>query len=343
MIQQHRIDWLDICKGLGIILVVLGHAPLPSDIKAFIYSFHMPLFFFLSGFVFSTKKYYNFFDFFKNRFSRLIIPYFLLSAILTIVYITYEKAINEYPFTVTEVILGFIYSNSEHLKIAVPLWFLTCIFIVSLIFYFISKLKKDIWILFILFILSIIGFLSNNFIDSRLSWNVDTALTATVFFGIGYLTRKNSHIFINKKNIQIVDLTIITFSLTFLFSYLNSRISRIDMLGNTYNNYFYFYIAALSGIATCILISILIKKSTVFSFLGKNTITILAFHLNIFILINFTFKLLINNFGFQIQVFDSFWWSIIYTGTTLIVLIPIIIFINRHVPFLVGLPKQKLK
>lgn len=45
-----RITEFDIAKGIGILLVVLGHC-LPTDNywRIFIYSFHMPLFFFLSG------------------------------------------------------------------------------------------------------------------------------------------------------------------------------------------------------------------------------------------------------------------------------------------------------
>ena len=58
--QDVRKDWVDIARGIGIILVVYGHAlrghfPLPhrpswaSSQDAIIYSFHMPLFFVLAG------------------------------------------------------------------------------------------------------------------------------------------------------------------------------------------------------------------------------------------------------------------------------------------------------
>ena len=43
-----RLDQFDYLKGLGIILVLWGHTLCPPAIKTFIYSFHMPLFFFLS-------------------------------------------------------------------------------------------------------------------------------------------------------------------------------------------------------------------------------------------------------------------------------------------------------
>lgn len=63
--MNKRLDWIDKAKGIGIILVVYGHvargifnAGIPMNEKSFgiidsvIYSFHMPLFFFLSGFFF---------------------------------------------------------------------------------------------------------------------------------------------------------------------------------------------------------------------------------------------------------------------------------------------------
>ena len=57
--MKKRIAWLDTAKGIGIILVVLGHSMSPiltghmvmESLYKFLYMFHMPLFFFLSGVV----------------------------------------------------------------------------------------------------------------------------------------------------------------------------------------------------------------------------------------------------------------------------------------------------
>ncbi|WP_241211253.1 hypothetical protein [Bacillus atrophaeus] len=43
--MKGRVEWIDISKGIGIILVVLGHAPTDDALKSFIFSFHMPMFF----------------------------------------------------------------------------------------------------------------------------------------------------------------------------------------------------------------------------------------------------------------------------------------------------------
>lgn len=69
VIKKDRLDWIDLSKGLGIILVVYGHVArgvnsagldfdLFNQIDDVIYAFHMPLFFILSGYFFvkSSKK-----------------------------------------------------------------------------------------------------------------------------------------------------------------------------------------------------------------------------------------------------------------------------------------------
>lgn len=45
-----RLDWIDIAKGIAIILVIVGHTvPNPSPLRHAIFSFHMPVFFILAG------------------------------------------------------------------------------------------------------------------------------------------------------------------------------------------------------------------------------------------------------------------------------------------------------
>lgn len=67
MVVKNRIEWIDCAKGLAIILVVFGHAltyfsPDFENIIHMIYSFHLPLFFVLTGYVSAYS--YNSDDFF---------------------------------------------------------------------------------------------------------------------------------------------------------------------------------------------------------------------------------------------------------------------------------------
>ena len=52
-----RIEWIDIAKGIGIILVVIGHISQIKVLNDIIYSFHMPLFFIISWYLYKRKFY----------------------------------------------------------------------------------------------------------------------------------------------------------------------------------------------------------------------------------------------------------------------------------------------
>ena len=43
--SHKRLQWIDVAKGIGIILMVLGHTSIPQMLSNFIWAFHMPLFF----------------------------------------------------------------------------------------------------------------------------------------------------------------------------------------------------------------------------------------------------------------------------------------------------------
>lgn len=78
----NRIPVIDIMRGLGIILVVMGHISCEPHLSCWIYSFHMPLFFFISGMSFfvAGKKMYIW-----KQVKHLLIPYLFFS-ILSFVY-----------------------------------------------------------------------------------------------------------------------------------------------------------------------------------------------------------------------------------------------------------------
>jgi len=65
----------DIVKGIGIILVVIGHSGCPAYLKHFIYLFHMGLFFFISGMFLSNPNLNNLKQFTQKKLNRLYIPF----------------------------------------------------------------------------------------------------------------------------------------------------------------------------------------------------------------------------------------------------------------------------
>ena len=79
---------LNIMQCIAVLLVVAGHSietPSPSlfwqYVHKFIYSFHMPLFMLLSGYLFFHSRYSNFLDHIKKKASRLLVPYVIISSL----------------------------------------------------------------------------------------------------------------------------------------------------------------------------------------------------------------------------------------------------------------------
>lgn len=82
MVFSQRINWIDWGKAFAIYLVVLGHllseTGVEGKIHDFIYLFHMPFFFFISGLLFKIKE-NNIREMFSRIWHSLIIPYIFLN------------------------------------------------------------------------------------------------------------------------------------------------------------------------------------------------------------------------------------------------------------------------
>ena len=72
---MQRDESIDIIKGIGILLVVLGHSGCPQVLSQVIYSFHMPLFFIASGIFFSGKYLHNKKEYAKKKIKSLYLPF----------------------------------------------------------------------------------------------------------------------------------------------------------------------------------------------------------------------------------------------------------------------------
>lgn len=85
MKDKTRLEYLDAAKGLGILLVILGHiyAWNPNInrkiLVTWIYSFHMPLFFIVSGMLIKYKNYCNIKEFIFSRIKHILVPYIVFS------------------------------------------------------------------------------------------------------------------------------------------------------------------------------------------------------------------------------------------------------------------------
>ena len=56
MKQVNRIEYIDIFRSFGIILMIMGHIGYGDTFDFFIHAFHMPMFFFISGYFYQSYK-----------------------------------------------------------------------------------------------------------------------------------------------------------------------------------------------------------------------------------------------------------------------------------------------
>lgn len=320
--MKERLSWVDVARGIGIILVIYGHTLGSSGHRYLIYSFHMPLFFFLSGLVFRSREGESYKQSLVKDIKRIMIPYFIFAFASLILWFIILPPEGQNLNSIFKQLIGIIYGNASHgyLAINTVLWFLPCLFITKQIFWFLSKLPRNILALSLI-LFSIIGYISSLYFSNlRFPYGFETALTGIVFFGMGYLWNylpEKVNINIDKYIIFLCSIFVFT---TVYFADLNFQIYglQVDMRLNRLNNYFYFYIAAISGILTTIFLSKIIDKNKVLEYLGRNTMPLFIWHYFVFIYLNKLFFML--NPTKEIINFRNEYYTILYTTLSIIII-----------------------
>ena len=126
--RAERIEWIDILKGIAIILVVMGHMryePGCIALKNGIYSFHMPLFMLLAGFTAALSMGHSASvgNFLYKRFIGIFIPYLVWSFMIS-------------PFASLESCRAYSFHDclNSFLTGNVACWFLPCLLMLQLLF-----------------------------------------------------------------------------------------------------------------------------------------------------------------------------------------------------------------
>lgn len=329
-LENKRNDFIDFLKGVGIFLVILGHHE--NWITGWIYSFHMPLFFMLAGVFHKNEDKY--FDFFKKKVKSLLVPYLFFAIILFLFWLIIGRKFGASAFnntSIRECFIGIFYGvevkGISSLEERGPIWFLLCLFLISNIFYFLSKLnlKK---VIFIEICFIIISAISRKYLSIPLPWNLQRALTDISFYTIGYYTKefiKNK----DKKNNMITLIKGILFILINILIYLNR--DKLNIL-EKYNIDLVYLIGGIFGSFGIIEIFKNIKSNKKIEFIGKNSLILLAFHERAMTGIKFVFIILLN----KTLIEGSVLIDIVYSISQVIICIPAILMINKYFYFCIG-------
>lgn len=107
-----RVEWLDSLRGVAMFTVVLGHvASLSKSMQTLIYSFHMPLFFMISGALFKVEKYSSLKECAIDKAKKLLIPYCWLYAVNVPFWYLNKKVLSDSDATMWDLFLGFVTGN----------------------------------------------------------------------------------------------------------------------------------------------------------------------------------------------------------------------------------------
>ena len=150
-----RIQWIDIVKGIAILCMLWGHSSPASPFKDWIYSWHMPIFFVICGYLrgrdTSSITWENLIIFLKKRWHNLVIPYILFGVILIVFY----DILHLLSHTTLEY-LNNVWKLAS-LQGINSLWFLPVYFMAELLFVLMPKNRNaGILVLFLFIVLVVI-------------------------------------------------------------------------------------------------------------------------------------------------------------------------------------------
>lgn len=290
MQKAERIEWIDICKLSAIFLVVLLHFGTPSQVDDLVHIFHMPVFFFLSGFCFDEVKHKSFVSYTISGIKKLIVPYILFAVffyvIWTFIYfvIMPDRCTSLHKFLVT-----LLLTNTDpvlYLWGAVQ-WFLTSLFFTQLIFWLVCKVVSNEYFRFLLSAAISVTYicLFDHFGFVRLPLAFDTSIVSLCFYSAGHFCSKKKLIDemkVKSLAVQIPLLSVILFIIYYFFGTINLRTIDIPYP-------FVFIAGGITGSLVMIMISVLMtgilkrgfSDSGLYKdllYIGQNTIAVLFIH-----------------------------------------------------------------
>lgn len=183
MRQQQRIEYVDLFKSIGILLMVMGHVSFGVYFDHMIHGFHMPMFFWISGYLYNDKRQISVGQYVLKKAKSLLIPYFSIGLILCAGY----SLINGLD---PEGLTHFFWDNSEGIKIVGAYWFLTALFFCEVAYFLIRRfiVNKAIRAVLICSI-ALLGTISRSLLPFRLPFSLEASMVGVGLFELGHNTR----------------------------------------------------------------------------------------------------------------------------------------------------------
>ncbi len=227
--QSARIDYIDLFRSVGIIFMVMGHIGFGDVFYYFIHAFHMPMFFWISGYLFKhrTKEEMSFGAFVLKKVKTLLVPYIVFGAAHCLFDACVKLVTNE---TVEiESMLNLLWFNTHKLPICGALWFLTSLFFADIIFFLIDRyIQNKPLKAVVIAAIAVAGCLLKSVFSVTLPFALGTSFVGVGLYYIGHLFRKYGekkiiHTAMNLSWLPTILLGIATVVLIFVNQEINMR------------------------------------------------------------------------------------------------------------------------
>ncbi len=324
-----RKNYIDIAKGIGIILVVLGHlTDYNQIIRDFIYSFHRPLFFLLSGAFAKTDIPFR--EYLKKNLKQLYLPYFSFVCLDIILSLLLKG------FTLKSLLsfAGFTFNIINR-----PLWFLFALFVIRTVFYFLDKNK---YIKYAFGLICVAFVFVGSFLTLPENWVYIMLVPGFAFYIAGNVLKPvltNLDKYVHKYIYVYITAGIAAAALLVFTAHINGS---VDMTSYNYGYAYLYFINAVLGCFAVLVLSCFLSKVKALSkpleFFGKNSTVILVFHFYI------TRQIVPRVFNY-LNLSEYLYSPVVEVLLLLVIMllfVPVIITANKYFYFIFGRKKPQL-
>ncbi len=280
-----HLEWIDILKGLGILTVVWGHSG--SRNAFYMFWFHMPLFFFVSGYLYRFKPQLTGLAYVQRKAKHLLVPYTFYLVLITLMMFSVsiwkgQPAGQFFSDNWVALLLG----GSLLEGVYATFWFIPCLFFVQISYdYLCRKVPSPLFKGLILLGCYLLAYgESRYFPGAFFPWNLDVGLYALVFYGLGYFLRQ--HKFLEQQNHRYIIFGLsLVISLGFIYLYSQKILDHgLDM---KHRQYYYFGTSLILPLVFTLLLiplSMILSKwhrfKNLFALLGRAAMVIMYLHLS---------------------------------------------------------------
>ncbi|PAD40412.1 acyltransferase family protein [Terribacillus sp. 7520-G] len=285
--MSNRENWIDIAKGLSIILVVIGHSG-HLEVNHFLAWFRMPFFFFVSGLIFKYAGDFNYKAWSRIQMQKLLIPYASYGILFILSFLVFHPSIDYLLHTSIQFLYGGKILEGAHLVF----WFITCLLLTRLFFGYVLRYTLAIQVSCIGGGYVLAHLLAACFPDMAFPLNMDVALVTAAYFAAGYYCKTWIKKWMADWKVLLVCFLI---SSTFLaLDYFGVFIFQLDLKYRIFHHIFLDLIIPLSFVLLLLSVCVRIASHGLFGWisrLGVRTVTIMYLHVPVNMFIAMLFDL----------------------------------------------------